>query len=205
LVRGNNAIEVVAVDASGQRAVATVNVTAEGDDVPALRVEILSPEDGATVVGPDVTVSGAVAGEGIESVTVRLGERDAVDVTDTLSDAGAFVLSFESVDPGVWITLSVEAQAGDETASATISFMVEAPVEICENLIANASAERYEGEPIEEDGDTAVATRPSARRMVAAAADIDPNDPSTWGKVSRNAPCPCGSGKKYKQCHGRFA
>jgi preprotein translocase subunit SecA len=33
---------------------------------------------------------------------------------------------------------------------------------------------------------------------------IDPNDPSTWGKVSRNAPCPCGSGKKYKHCHGRI-
>ncbi|MFN4015600.1 MAG: preprotein translocase subunit SecA [Reyranella sp.] len=32
---------------------------------------------------------------------------------------------------------------------------------------------------------------------------VDPNDPSTWGKVSRNAPCPCGSGKKYKHCHGR--
>jgi len=31
---------------------------------------------------------------------------------------------------------------------------------------------------------------------------IDPNDPSTWGKVSRNAPCPCGSGKKFKHCHG---
>lgn len=31
----------------------------------------------------------------------------------------------------------------------------------------------------------------------------DPNDPSTWGKVSRNAPCPCGSGKKFKHCHGR--
>lgn len=36
----------------------------------------------------------------------------------------------------------------------------------------------------------------------ASAQDIDPNDPSTWGKVSRNAPCPCGSGKKYKHCHG---
>ena len=35
-----------------------------------------------------------------------------------------------------------------------------------------------------------------------AAAEIDPNDPSTWGKVSRNAPCPCGSGKKYKRCCG---
>jgi preprotein translocase subunit SecA len=27
-------------------------------------------------------------------------------------------------------------------------------------------------------------------------------DPSTWGKVGRNEPCPCGSGKKYKHCHG---
>jgi preprotein translocase subunit SecA len=27
-------------------------------------------------------------------------------------------------------------------------------------------------------------------------------DPATWGKVQRNAPCPCGSGKKYKHCHG---
>jgi preprotein translocase subunit SecA len=28
------------------------------------------------------------------------------------------------------------------------------------------------------------------------------DDPATWGKVSRNAPCPCGSGKKFKYCHG---
>ncbi len=33
---------------------------------------------------------------------------------------------------------------------------------------------------------------------------VDPASPATWGKVARNAPCPCGSGKKYKQCHGRF-
>jgi preprotein translocase subunit SecA len=30
-------------------------------------------------------------------------------------------------------------------------------------------------------------------------------DPATWGKVGRNEPCPCGSGKKYKHCHGRYA
>ncbi|MEZ5925944.1 MAG: preprotein translocase subunit SecA [Hyphomicrobiaceae bacterium] len=30
-------------------------------------------------------------------------------------------------------------------------------------------------------------------------------DPSTWGKVSRNAPCPCGSGKKFKHCHGKLS
>ena len=33
----------------------------------------------------------------------------------------------------------------------------------------------------------------------------DPNDPASWGKVSRNEACPCGSGKKYKHCHGQFA
>ena len=34
------------------------------------------------------------------------------------------------------------------------------------------------------------------------AAVIDPEDPSTWGKVGRNASCPCDSGKKFKHCHG---
>jgi preprotein translocase subunit SecA len=33
----------------------------------------------------------------------------------------------------------------------------------------------------------------------------DPDKPSTWGKVSRNEPCPCGSGKKFKHCHGVIA
>jgi preprotein translocase subunit SecA len=36
-------------------------------------------------------------------------------------------------------------------------------------------------------------------------AEANPKDPSTWGKVPRNAPCPCGSGKKYKHCHGSFS
>ncbi|MFZ5693108.1 MAG: preprotein translocase subunit SecA [Pseudomonadota bacterium] len=36
------------------------------------------------------------------------------------------------------------------------------------------------------------------------AIDRDPKNPATWGKVGRNEVCPCGSGKKYKHCHGRF-
>lgn len=32
---------------------------------------------------------------------------------------------------------------------------------------------------------------------------VDPNDPASWDRTPRNAPCPCGSGKKYKHCHGR--
>ncbi|MCX7307081.1 MAG: preprotein translocase subunit SecA [Afipia sp.] len=36
-------------------------------------------------------------------------------------------------------------------------------------------------------------------------ADRNPNDPRTWGKIGRNESCPCGSGKKYKHCHGKFS
>jgi preprotein translocase subunit SecA len=36
------------------------------------------------------------------------------------------------------------------------------------------------------------------------AVDRNPSDPTSWGKVGRNEVCPCGSGKKYKHCHGRF-
>ena len=39
----------------------------------------------------------------------------------------------------------------------------------------------------------------------AAAEGRDPEDPSTWGRVGRNEPCPCGSGLKYKHCHGKIA
>src|SRR5512132_4195111 len=37
------------------------------------------------------------------------------------------------------------------------------------------------------------------------AASLNPGDPATWGRIARNAPCPCSSGKKYKHCHGRMA
>jgi preprotein translocase subunit SecA len=36
------------------------------------------------------------------------------------------------------------------------------------------------------------------------ASGANPADPSSWGKVQRNALCPCGSGKKYKHCHGVY-
>jgi preprotein translocase subunit SecA len=38
-----------------------------------------------------------------------------------------------------------------------------------------------------------------------AEAPRNPKDPATWGKVGRNEACPCGSGKKYKHCHGKYA
>jgi preprotein translocase subunit SecA len=37
-----------------------------------------------------------------------------------------------------------------------------------------------------------------------AAPGFDENDQATWGNPGRNSPCPCGSGKKFKHCHGEL-
>jgi len=52
--------------------------------------------------------------------------------------------------------------------------------------------------------DPSARSAPRPRRSRQAASRIDPNDPATWGKVPRNAPCPCGTGRKYKHCHGKL-
>jgi len=49
--------------------------------------------------------------------------------------------------------------------------------------------------------------RPSAQtlRMNVKPEERDAANPATWGKVGRNDPCPCMSGKKFKHCHGTLA
>jgi len=49
-----------------------------------------------------------------------------------------------------------------------------------------------EGTPL---GNTVFAVQETSR---------NPDDPASWGEVGRNEPCPCGSGKKYKHCHGAY-
>ena len=44
----------------------------------------------------------------------------------------------------------------------------------------------------------------ASEQAEAAAPGFDENDPSTWGNPGRNDPCPCGSGKKFKHCHGQI-
>jgi preprotein translocase subunit SecA len=56
-----------------------------------------------------------------------------------------------------------------------------------------------------QDPAMAGADDPPAPMQPARNAPVDPADPSTWTATSRNAPCPCGSGKKYKHCHGAIA
>ncbi len=50
----------------------------------------------------------------------------------------------------------------------------------------------------EEEMDQPLQATPQLRQS----GPVDPNNPATWGKVQRNSPCPCGSGRKFKHCHG---
>jgi preprotein translocase subunit SecA len=57
-------------------------------------------------------------------------------------------------------------------------------------------------EPIEAGGFSNAEVTLVAGPAVAELVERDPGDPRTWGRIGRNEACPCGSGKKYKHCHG---
>nr|WP_306269506.1 preprotein translocase subunit SecA [Pararhizobium sp. IMCC3301] len=61
--------------------------------------------------------------------------------------------------------------------------------------------EMIESHPDPETGENRAGAPISAN----AAANRDADNPESWGKVGRNEACPCGSGKKFKHCHGQFA
>jgi preprotein translocase subunit SecA len=90
-----------------------------------------------------------------------------------------------------------------------------------EELEARMAADRLNQEMHEGRTDPALAISDEEREALAAsggydgqghrpllsnraAAVVDPDNPDTWGKVARNSACPCGSGKKFKHCHGRL-
>jgi preprotein translocase subunit SecA len=69
--------------------------------------------------------------------------------------------------------------------------------------------EAHKVDPATGEDEMALALAPLAPALVGngngAQIERNPNDPASWGKVGRNEVCPCGSGKKYKHCHGKFA
>ena len=56
-----------------------------------------------------------------------------------------------------------------------------------------------------EENSEAPASTAAAASGSTAVAGFDENDPTTWGTPARNDECPCGSGKKFKHCHGKLA
>ncbi|WP_299653577.1 preprotein translocase subunit SecA [uncultured Jannaschia sp.] len=65
-----------------------------------------------------------------------------------------------------------------------------------EQLVSQQKARAQAGTPQPVD-------EPAAAADGAAPGFVE-DDPSTWGNPGRNEPCPCGSGKKFKHCHGAY-
>jgi preprotein translocase subunit SecA len=82
------------------------------------------------------------------------------------------------------------------------------PAQLSEQKLPEMSAQHLNpltGRNEMEDAELAFAEAGSATDQSAKGEAHDPDNPLTWGKVPRNSACPCGSGKKYKHCHGRLA
>jgi preprotein translocase subunit SecA len=87
------------------------------------------------------------------------------------------------------VELKMDAPAESQTAAAR-------PAQSTEEIHNDPSTRRNDMDTV---GTTTLVRGPKA------GAARDPDNPATWGKVGRNEICPCESGKKYKQCHGRLA
>ena len=87
------------------------------------------------------------------------------------------------------VELQMDAPAEAQTAAAR-------PSQSTEEIHNDPNTGRNEMDTV---GTTTLVRGPKAGTV------RDPDNPATWGKVGRNETCPCGTGKKYKQCHGRLA
>jgi preprotein translocase subunit SecA len=85
-----------------------------------------------------------------------------------------------------------------------VEIVQQPPAEMPENL---PYMEAHKVDPTTGEDEIAPALAPAlvGAGNGAAQAARNPKDPASWGKVGRNEPCPCGSGKKFKHCHGKFA
>ena len=84
-------------------------------------------------------------------------------------------------------------------ALANLEIQVEQSPQSGRNNDAAAEYERSDSQV-----DPNLDNNPSRPMVRNSKGNIDPNNPATWGKVPRNALCPCGSGKKFKHCHGKI-
>ena len=83
----------------------------------------------------------------------------------------------------------------------------EEQAEMMRALIAQQQAMAQQAAAAASGAVPAMAAAPAAAMALegAGAPVFDEADPATWGNPGRNDPCPCGSGKKFKHCHGRLA
>ena len=86
-----------------------------------------------------------------------------------------------------------------------VQLQLEAPPDLDQRALPQMRATHINpdtGENEFDDPSEGPRTITNTPRVAGRPVPVNPNDPNTWGKVQRNALCPCGSGMKFKQCHG---
>jgi len=68
-------------------------------------------------------------------------------------------------------------------------------------MMAQVAAQQGLGQAPDSDADEPVTEK---KDQVEAKSGFVETDQTTWGNPGRNEKCPCGSGKKFKHCHGRL-
>jgi len=122
------------------------------------------------------------------------GQRDPLNEYKTEAFA-YFSDMLDQMTQSVVQTLSlVEVQQGEDGAKLMLPGMM--PDE--------EQMQTSREDPAEQDLRDAVDEEISRTPRVNKKGAFDKTNPATWGKVARNAMCPCGSGKKYKHCHGKL-
>jgi preprotein translocase subunit SecA len=99
------------------------------------------------------------------------------------------------------ILMSVRVQSEEEVREAALA--IEERAENIGNVTYTHPND--DGSVSEERGSESAAAQAAMGAVAAAMASSRSAMPGAVPKVGRNDPCPCGSGKKYKQCHGRLA
>ena len=103
------------------------------------------------------------------------------------------------------VPVRVQAQPAALTAADSapaqggFDVQIQAPPDIQALLQQHMELMRYRALTDIDDGELARLARAAQQDVQGAR---DPNAPASWGRVGRNEDCPCGSGRKFKHCHG---
>ena len=113
-----------------------------------------------------------------------------------------YVQVLESLEPGHGVVTSAQFLLDSESNLAEVMQAMMAQMQLQQAAEGDGRLER----PIDLPR---LSPRPAADAQADGPAGVplpgfDESDPSTWGNPGRNAFCPCGSGKKFKHCHGRL-
>ena len=72
-------------------------------------------------------------------------------------------------------------------------------------MLAQMTAQQAQAQQVVEEATDRAEAVAEAEASGGALPGFDETDPGTWGNPKRNDLCPCGSGKKFKHCHGRLS